>query len=292
MTRTSSSRRGLSMCVKYIAVLALSLSTWKWERWQYRTKFGPLEWPGSKSDWMIWSPSRLHMQCAPTSRTSGLIWTESLRPGGSMCQNPSERTTRTMIRTGKSSITRRTSRSSLPAMSCSVSNCTNNILRRRLNFCARAVSMRYLALHTSLDFCSDLCGRCSEQGYWSLPSLAGRFCNQVKNPHCRSKSANFELPQGSLRLVQIFQSLPGPDSGGRSSTRTWRLLPEVTRSTMAASSKTPVDVRVGELDGQPSPGAHQAHPSQLDKTANHFGQINQFETPKGINCMTATSPEQ
>ena len=102
----------------------------------------------------------------------------------------------------------------------------------------------------------------------------------AKNPHCRSKSANFELPQGPLRLVQIFQSLPGPDSGGRSSTRTWRLLLEATRSKTAASNDTPVDVRVGELD-QPPPGAHQAHPSQLDKTANHFGQINQFETFEG-----------
>ena len=83
------------------------------------------------------------------------------------------------------------------------------------------------------------------------------------------------------RQASSEQSLPGPDSGGRRSDMMCRLLHDCTRFSEAAGNKSPADVRVGEVDGQPSPGAHQARPLQLDIIANHFGQIHQFETPQG-----------
>ena len=270
------------MHATFIGMYVLSWFLWTWEAGTLPTRSDHQSWLGSESELTTWNRNKLHTQCGHYSRTTRKVWTRSRQPGCRLSQSLWGPMTNITMSSGAPFLLQQKNSACQSLMTFYSGTAT---MRRRQDFFCSAVLRHCLATTVKFSWYTGSCSPFNDLNYCNMRNWANyqplrKQCPPTKEDG--TNTLNIELPRTrGARQALSKQSLPGPDSGDRRSNMTSRLNLEPTRSTKAAGSKSPVDVRVGEMDGQPSPGAHQARPLQLDMIANHFGQINQFETPQG-----------
>ena len=126
-------------------------------------------------------------------------------------------------------------------------------MRRRQDFFCSAVLRHCLATTVKFSWYTGSCSPLNDLNYCNMRNWANYQKLRKQSPPTKedgTHTLDIELPRTrGARQASSKQSLPGPDSGGRRSNMTSRLLLEPTRFTKAAGSQSPVDVRVGDMDG-------------------------------------------
>ena len=272
------------MYMKFTGTLVLNWLFWTWAIKASPTRSDLPGWRGSGRGWTPWNQNRWRTQCVHTLFDDKRAWTELMLPGCHMSQNPWDSTTNTMISTGIPCPQRKKSSSFQSPTDYSKNSFDNNMMEGRQNCFYRAAFKHCLGSCPRCLSYTDLCSRTRDLLYCNQQSLETLNPLQLLRTSGQAGRENYDVkkqiePRGDSTSLSIELSLPGPDSGGRSTSSL----------TATHSVHAPADVRVRGTEGQQPLEAFR--PQKSEKKANLFDHVFKDGDPKGIFMQEPAPPQ-